>query len=373
MIDQHCCNTFSIEEISFLLGRKVSPISWDSTLEKSLKNKVVLITGAGGSIGTCLIKSTLPYLPNRIIALDHNEKALFDLKRKLSSEDRNMAVNYFLGDIKNVHAMKQLFFSYHPQIVIHAAAYKHVSLMQTYFREAIRNNVLGTKILVDAAIENEVEHFVFISTDKAVNPTSVMGATKRLGELYTLGMSEEYDGQTNFIVTRFGNVFHSSGSVIDVFLDQLKKGECLTLTDPKAERFFITVSEAADLILRSLCESNHSKSQLYVLKRGEPVKIKELTERLIDIFFQAKKSMPVALTFVGLGQGEKIKEQLYYEYEILQATSNPYIFKVHTPSIGDKNMNSIIRTLTQLKEGGGAVDTLNTLMGQMIPEYLPVC
>lgn len=369
MIEQNCYSTFSIEETSFLLGRSIEPEHRDLVVEEILRSKIVLITGAGGSIGSHLAKIILSYSPDRLVALDHSEKALFDLKMKLSSESNSLAVTYFLGDIKDTCVIKQLFSFYCPQIVFHTAAYKHVSFMQMYFYEAMINNVLGTKILVDTAIENRVDCFVFISTDKAVNPTSMMGASKRLGELYISGAGKQSAGHTRFIITRFGNVFHSSGSVVDVFLNQLKRGTSLTLTDPRAERFFMTIDEASDLVLKSLCRSNYRNAQFCVLKVGKPVKIKGLAERLMEIFSRENKSRSVGIAYIGLGQGEKIKEQLHYEYEILTPTSNPHVFEVDTPTVGNKDIFSITQALTQLREKPFCGDVLNVLMRQMIPDH----
>ncbi len=283
------------------------------------KDKIVLITGGGGSIGSELCRQLAKRAPKQIIVLDIYENGAYDVQQELKFA-YGSALNLRVGiaSINNERSMRRVFEEYHPQIVINAAAHKHVPLMETNCIEAIENNVVGTKVLLDLCEEYEAERFMMVSTDKAVNPTNVMGATKRMCELMTLSASSY--GKVKYSVTRFGNVLGSAGSVVPLFKRQIEKGGPITITDKRVIRYFMTIPEAAQLVLLSGALANNG--ELFVLEMGQPVKIYDLAQTLIRL----SGATGIKIVETGLRPGEKLYEELLVKTEELDKTENDLIF-----------------------------------------------
>ena len=318
-------------EIDELLGReKVDPDK--ALLQRNIKNKVVMVTGAGGSIGSQLCREILILKPEKLLLLDSNEYSLYKILSELNSLNKNKAIQIIpllcsVQDKKNIRA---IFDSWLPNTVYHAAAYKHVPIVEYNLAEGIKNNVFGTLIIAKASLETRVKNFVFISTDKAVRPTNVMGASKRLGELclQALFASQEVK-ETKFSMVRFGNVLDSSGSVIPKFREQIQERKPITLTHPDIKRFFMTIEEAAELVIQAGAMSNGG--EVFLLNMGEPVKIYDLALKMIQfsgLKLKDKNNIngDIEIQITGLRPGEKLFEELLIEDNSLP-TIHPKIFK----------------------------------------------
>ena len=296
-----------------------------------LTDKVVCVTGAGGSIGSELVRQILPFQPKSLILLDINENTLYMLKQEILRGIRKgiyspeIGLETLIVSIRERDEVFKIFDQFHPQVVYHAAAHKHVPLMEDRPTEAIRNNVFGTKNVIDACIHSEVERFIMISTDKAVNPTNVMGATKRMTELIL--QSRETDKPIRMAAVRFGNVLGSNGSVIPIFKEQIKQGGPVTITDKNIRRYFMTIPEAAQLVLQAGYYANHR--EIFVLDMGKPVKILDLAEKMISLS-GAVPYKDIEIKEIGLRPGEKMFEELALEIEKCHRTENKLIF-VHEP------------------------------------------
>ena len=302
--------------IEDLLGREEIKISMDEIIA-NFRGKTILVTGAAGSIGSELCRQLATFGVKELILFDNGETPMHNLRLEL--EERYPALKFIpvIGDVRIPARLDFVFRTYHPQVVFHAAAYKHVPLMEENPCEAVLVNVAGTRNVADKCIEYDVEKMVMISTDKAVNPTNIMGCTKRLAEIYvqSLGLAIEagkVKGKTKFVTTRFGNVLGSHGSVIPLFEAQIKKGGPVTLTDPNIERYFMTIPEAAQLVLQAgaLAESGN----IYVLDMGEPVRIMDLAKQLIR-FYGYEPGVNMEIRIVGLRPGEKLYEELMMDEE----------------------------------------------------------
>ncbi|MDD3458625.1 MAG: nucleoside-diphosphate sugar epimerase/dehydratase [Weeksellaceae bacterium] len=301
--------------IDDFLGR--DPIQLENNeILNEVNGKTILITGAAGSIGSEITRQLMAYPVKKLVLLDQAESALFDLQQ--SCENKNCS--FIVGDVRNKDKMKMIFKAFQPDIVFHAAAYKHVPLMEENPYEAISANVKGTKIVADLSVESEVDKFVMISTDKAVNPTSVMGATKRIAELYVTHLN--LSGKTKFIVTRFGNVLGSNGSVIPIFKRQIADGGPLTVTSPEITRYFMTISEACQLVLEAAAIG--SGGEVFVFDMGEPIKIFDLAKKIIRLS-GLKYPDDINIEIVGLRPGEKLHEELLTSNEICVDTHHPKI------------------------------------------------
>jgi FlaA1/EpsC-like NDP-sugar epimerase len=295
--------------IEDLLERE--PIKLDEDIiGKQLNNKVILITGAAGSIGSELARQCAKFKPKKIYLLDQSESPLHDLELEFADKYKEIPFEVVMADVRNFDRMKNVFITFKPQIVFHAAAYKHVPMMENNPSESILNNVLGTKNCADLSHQNNVERFVFVSTDKAVNPTNVMGASKRIAEIYIQSLGK--NSKTKFITTRFGNVLGSNGSVIPRFKKQIELGGPITITHPDITRYFMTIPEASQLVLEAA--SMGSGGEIFVFNMGASVKIIDLARKMI-MLSGLKEGKDINIVFTGLRPGEKLFEELLADNE----------------------------------------------------------
>ena len=306
-------------DVEDLLGRDVVQLD-DTGLQHLIEHNTVLVSGAGGSIGSELCRQILKYKPSRLVCFDISEYALYQLEQELHRDFHAIELIFVTGDVKNEQRVKHLLAKYLPKAVFHAAAYKHVPLMETHnVAEALSNNVLGTYVMANASMHAGVEKFVLISTDKAVNPTNVMGASKRLAEMVCQSLEGGAKSKTHFVMVRFGNVLGSSGSVIPKFREQIAKGGPVTVTHPEITRFFMSIPEAAQLVMQAGLMGNGG--EIFVLDMGEPVKIAELAKDMIRLSgFQHDE---IIVVYTGLRPGEKLYEELLAHDELTQPTPHP--------------------------------------------------
>ena len=332
----------SIED---LLGRGEVKLS-QGEIRSYIKGKNILVTGAGGSIGSQIVREIFKFKPSQLVLVDVNENALYMLERDLDFEKSHSKeyedIQYIseIVSIREKAALTEVFDKYKPDVVFHAAAHKHVPLMERRPQEAIKNNVFGTKNVMDVAIEKEVERFIMISTDKAVNPTNAMGASKRLTEIILQSKGNKY--KTKFAAVRFGNVLGSNGSVIPIFKEQIKKGGPITITHRNIIRYFMTIPEAAQLVLQAGYYA--SEGEIFLLDMGEPVKIIDLATNLIKLS-GLEPYKDIDIEEIGLRPGEKMYEELSLDYESSEKTDNQMIYKNTTLDIDvdelDKKLNEL--------------------------------
>ena len=332
----------SIED---LLGRGEVKLS-QGEIRSYIKGKSILVTGAGGSIGSQIVREIFKFKPSQLVLVDVNENALYMLERDLDFEKSHSKeyedIQYIseIVSIREKAALTEVFDKYKPNVVFHAAAHKHVPLMERRPQEAIKNNVFGTKNVMDVAIEKEVERFIMISTDKAVNPTNAMGASKRLTEIILQSKGNKY--KTKFAAVRFGNVLGSNGSVIPIFKEQIKKGGPITITHRNIIRYFMTIPEAAQLVLQAGYYA--SEGEIFLLDMGEPVKIIDLATNLIKLS-GLEPYKDIDIEEIGLRPGEKMYEELSLDYESSEKTGNQMIYKNTTLDIDvdelDKKLNEL--------------------------------
>lgn len=362
-VDGNGLSANQIEDIKIedLLERE--PIVLDKeNIRNQIRGKVVLVTGAAGSIGSEICRQVLMHNPKRLVLLDQAESPIYDLQYELNNSKpyKHIAVpkEFVIANVKDINKMTEVFKKYRPQIVYHAAAYKHVPLMESFPYEAVSVNVFGTKNMVDLSIEYGVEKFVMISTDKAVNPTNVMGATKRIAEIYT----QSRNSATQFITTRFGNVLGSNGSVIPLFKKQLEHGGPLTVTDRNIIRYFMTIPEACSLVLEA--GAIGEGGDIFVFDMGEPVKIYDLASKMIKLSGMTN----VQIEITGLRPGEKLYEELIATKENTIPTKHPKIMRAQVRRYAEEEVNEEINVLN---------DVLSTcddfkIVGQMkkiVPEF----
>ncbi|MFC5623301.1 polysaccharide biosynthesis protein [Algoriphagus winogradskyi] len=296
-------------------------------IQQDLQGKVIMVTGAAGSIGSELCRQICHYEPKLLILFDIAESALYDVEQEFKENYSYCPIKIVLGDIRNKKKLNEIFQLFKPQVVFHAAAYKHVPMMENYPDEAINSNILGTKILADISVLAKVDKFVFVSTDKAVNPTNVMGASKRAAEMYVQALNEflvrnHKKSHTKFITTRFGNVLGSSGSVIPLFKKQIMNGGPITVTHPDITRYFMTIPEACQLVLEAGIMGEGG--EIYVFDMGEPIKILDLAKKMIQLSGK-KIDEDIKVFFSGLREGEKLYEELLNDFETVKITHHPKI------------------------------------------------
>ena len=305
--------------IDDLLGREVVKLD-TNLLSQFIFNKRAIVTGAGGSIGSELCRQIARYAPERLVLFERYENALFEIHSELRKAHPNIVIVPVIGDVSDQQRVDQVFSLERPTVVFHAAAHKHVPMMEWNPGEAVKNNVLGTKTVADAARKYDADHFVLISTDKAVNPTSVMGTTKRVSEIYIQALASR--SQTRYVAVRFGNVMGSAGSVIPIFTDQIKKGGPVTVTHPDMERYFMTIPEACQLVM--LAASMGEGGEIFVLDMGEPVRIVDLARDLIHLSGFTEEE--IEIVFSGVRPGEKLREEFFFDREKMGKTRHPKIF-----------------------------------------------
>lgn len=348
-------------KIEDLLGRASIKLNVEK-IKGELKDKTVLVTGAAGSIGSGMVRQILKFEPKQVILLDNAESAMYDFVNELKTINPNYPIEVIIGDIRLVDRMKRLFEAYQPEYILHAAAYKHVPLMEDNPSEAILTNVKGTKNLVDLAVEFQVEKFVMISTDKAVNPTNVMGASKRISEMYA--QYQNQFGKTKFITTRFGNVLGSNGSVIPLFRRQIENGGPITVTDERITRFFMTIPEACQLVLEA--STIGQGGEIFVFDMGKSVKIIDLAKKMIKLSgLELGKDIEIKIT--GMRPGEKMYEELLSDKETTLATHHPKIMKAKIKDSTNQQIQNI-EELINLFEGQENTKIV-AKMKEIVPEF----
>lgn len=318
--------------IEDLLGRNSITLEKDK-IKEQLNQKTILVTGAAGSIGSGIVEQISFFNPNLVVLLDNAESPLFNLQFSLLNDFSNLKFEIVIGDICNEPRMKKLFETFNPQIVFHVAAYKHVPLMEMNPSEAVATNIKGTKIIADLSDKYKVDKFIYISTDKAVNPTNVMGASKRIAEIY---IENKYkSSETNYIITRFGNVLGSNGSVIPTFQKQIDSGGPVTVTDERITRFFMTIAEASQLVLEA-CTMGKG-GEIFVFKMGESIKIIDLAKKMI-MLSGLKLGRDIEIKFTGLRPGEKLFEELLANEENTLPTHHSKILVARNRSITSEQL-----------------------------------
>ena len=349
-------------KVEDLLGRKIINIE-NSLLKNEFNKKTILITGAAGSIGSEIARQIASYNYEKLILIDQAESPLYNLQQDFKLL-KKVDQHFIVADIRSKVRMTSIFNKYKPEIIFHAAAYKHVPLMEENTYEAVNVNVIGTQTLMDLAIKNEVEKFVLISTDKAVNPTNVMGATKRIAEMYSMCLKNT--GKTKFITTRFGNVLGSNGSVIPLFKKQIDSGGPLTVTHKDITRYFMTIQEACQLVLEA--GAMGKGGEIYVFDMGESIKIFDLALKMIQLS-GLKYPEEIDIKITGLRPGEKIFEELLANGENTLPTYNEKIMIAKASPINVKNVKKKIIELCLLKKNNDKVATLKK-MKEIVPEYI---
>lgn len=352
-------------EMEDLLGR--DPVSLDNDLIRNfLQGKTVLITGASGSIGSELCRQVIKFGPQQLFLLDQDETGIFNIENELKEKFSN--IRSFIADIRDKEKIERIFQSTAPEIIFHAAAYKHVPLMEENVDEAVKNNIIGTKIIVEAAVGHRAEKFVFISTDKAVNPSSVMGATKRMGEMICRAANDNDDlnvGRTKFVSVRFGNVLGSRGSVIPVFQAKIKKREDIEITHQEMKRYFMTTPEACLLVMQA--GAMGEGGEVFVLDMGDPVKIVDLARELIKLS-GLEPDKDIIIRYTTPRAGEKLFEELLTAEEGTVSTQNQKIFRAKISTEDSTQLYSAIEELKELSEGGKK-EEIKTIFKKIIKTY----
>ena len=344
-----------------LLHRETVSIE-ENDLVGFLGGKVVMVTGAGGSIGSELARQVARFSPSRLLLVERSEPALYTVDRELREAWPSLSIVPVVGDVGDRERMLSVFREHGVSVVAHAAAHKHVPLMETNATEAVKNNVLGSLTLGEVAGECGVEAFIFISTDKAVRPSSVMGATKRVAELVVQGLGHRY--ATRYVAVRFGNVLGSAGSVIPLFREQIARGGPVTITHPDMKRYFMTIPEAAVLTLQAGAMGRGG--EIFVLDMGEPVHILDLAKRMIEMSGY-RRSGEIDILFTGVRPGEKLFEELQYSGESIDKTRHP---KIYIGKIAGVPADELAFALSRLRElaSSGSSDEIRAFLGAFLPE-----
>jgi len=353
-------------DIEDLLGR--DPVKLDTeAIGQYIRDKVVLVTGAGGSIGSEMCRQIARFAPRRLVLVERMENALFEIHRELASRFPDLDIRPCVADIGDEQRVQEVLSEERPAVIFHAAAHKHVPMMEWNPGEAIKNNVLGTKRLADAACKAGVAKFVMISTDKAVNPTSVMGCTKRIAEMYVQQLAGATDSRTEFVTVRFGNVLGSSGSVIPIFKEQIARGGPVTVTHPEMVRYFMTIPEAAQLVLQA--GAMGKGGEIFLLDMGEPVKIVQLARDLITLS-GLRPGEDIEIVFTGMRPGEKLFEELSITGEDTSRTTHPKIGIINKRPEDFEHICRCIERLTEMMDAASP-DQIRRQLKIAVPEYTP--
>lgn len=350
----------SIED---LLGRDMVSLE-QARLKVEVTGKIVLVSGGGGSIGSELCRQVARLSPARLIIIDHSEFSLFEIERELGSDFPTLPITAIAGDVCDEALLEHLMKSHGTDVVFHAAAYKHVPMLESQLRQAVKNNILGTLVMAKAAARSGCRSFVLISTDKAVNPANVLGATKRVAELLCQHMQKR--SATRFITVRFGNVLGSAGSVVPLFKEQIALGGPVTVTDPEIARYFMTIRESTQLIMQA--SAMGKGGEIFVLDMGEPVKIRYLAEQMIRLSGK-RPGKDIAIVYTGLRPGEKRHEELFYENERPLPTGHEKIFLARPR---EANLDRIPVYLERFKRGVDTFDEASLLVSlrELVPELM---
>ncbi|MCG7921833.1 MAG: polysaccharide biosynthesis protein [Candidatus Thiodiazotropha lotti] len=349
----------SIED---LLGRNPVSLDWQA-IDATLAGKVILVTGAGGSIGSELCRQLAKLNPAKLVLLENSEFNLYSIEMELLNSYPELSLDCHLGDITDQVYVENLFSEYRPEVVFHAAAYKHVPMLENRIRQAVRNNVLGTRVVAEMANRYATGVFVLVSTDKAVNPANVMGASKRGAEIFCQNLNAHSD--THFITVRFGNVLGSAGSVIPLFRKQIEEGGPVTVTDPRMERYFMTIPEACQLIMQTVVMGEGG--EIFVLDMGEPIKISYLAEQMIHLSGRTLGE-DIQIEYIGLRPGEKLYEELFHEKEELAKTSHEKVLLAHHRQVDWQWLNGVMQQMSAATEELDS-QQLRALLGQLVPEH----
>ncbi len=352
-------------KIEDLLGREAIQLDFDK-IKNGLKDSVVLVTGAAGSIGSEIVRQLIAFGVKKVILFDKAESALYDLQQEILLNKSNTKFEAIVGDVTNPASVRKVFKKYAPSIVFNAAAYKHVPLMEEFPAEALRVNVGGTKLLADMAIEFGVDKFVFISTDKAVNPTNVMGATKRISEIYIQSLAQLENISTRFITTRFGNVLGSNGSVVPLFKKQIEKGGPVTVTHKDITRYFMTIPEACQLVLEAGFMGKGG--EIFVFDMGKPVRIYDLAKKMISLSgLTPGKDIEIKVT--SLRPGEKLYEELLDDKEDMLPTHNRKIMIGKVRKHDYNKVNARVSWLVDHVDDLSSIRLVDEMM-RLVPEYI---
>jgi FlaA1/EpsC-like NDP-sugar epimerase len=348
--------------IDDLLGRDQIELRWDK-IASSIHGRIIAVTGAGGSIGSELCRQIMALQPHKLVLIEQSEFNLYQIQQDLTQQFPQGVTVPALVNVTDAVAVSDVLQRERPLVVFHAAAYKHVPLLEEQVRAAVSNNVLGTQVVAEASVAAGVEKFVLISSDKAVNPTNVMGATKRVAEIYCQNLNARV--ATQFITVRFGNVLGSVGSVLPLFQKQLEAGGPLTVTHPDIERYFMTILEASQLILQAMV--NSLGGEIFVLDMGEPIKITYLAEQIIRLSGKSP-GKDIAIEYIGLRPGEKLFEELFHPSEQLVATEHDKLFKAKFRQIDWDELLQTMRMVKNACELNQPTELL-VLLKSLVPEF----
>lgn len=349
-------------DIEDLLGRDLVDLDW-GVIGTGLQHKVILVTGAGGSIGSELCRQIARQLPKKLILLDHSEFNLYQISQELAHHFPTLNSANLLVDVSDVRFVKRILEEYRPHVIFHAAAYKHVPMLEDQLLVAVKNNIFATRVLADLAVQYQVASFVLVSSDKAVNPTNIMGLSKRVAELYCQNLNVR--GMTQFITVRFGNVLGSTGSVVPLFRKQLEMGGPLTVTHPDMTRYFMTIPEATSLILQAY--SMGQGGEIFVLDMGAPIKITYLAEQMIRLSGR-EPYKDIAIEYTGIRPGEKLFEELFHGSEQLHTTKHHKISLAQSRQVSWVILKASFDRIEQAYSVNDSVTILEELK-KLVPEY----
>ena len=352
-------------QIEDLLGRDAIDLDADN-IRKMVEGNSMLVTGAGGSIGSEICRQIASYDPDNVILLERSEAALFAIEQELLKIYPSKKIISFPADINDQDRVEKAIVTYHPSAIFHAAAHKHVPMMEGHPAEAISNNLIGTRTIARLAAKYGTRKFVLISSDKAVRPTNVMGATKRLAEIYLQNLQREHRGSTQFLAVRFGNVLGSSGSVIPIFQRQIAQGGPVTVTHPDVMRYFMTIPEAVGLVLQ--CGAEGEAGDVFVLDMGYPMRIVDVARQLIELS-GLQPEQDIEIHFTGLRPGEKMSEEVNYENEVLHPTHHPKIRKLCLPPDGFPDVDAALDEIQSVMTSMHPTELKAWIHG-LLPEYV---